>query len=63
MNPGGIVLALAGVLVLCQVLGGDALKRLGVVGQTDDTSGGSEFPGVPDQGYSNVPHNAQGYPL
>lgn len=63
MNPGGVVLVVAGVWVLCQVLGGDALKRLGIVGQTTDSGSSSEFPGVPDQGYSNVPHNAQGYPL
>lgn len=24
---------------------------------------GKQFPNVPDRGYANVPHNAQGYPL
>lgn len=63
MNAGGVVLVLAGVWVLCQVLGGDALGRLGLTGKTSDTAPGSEFPNVPDRGYSNVPHNPQGYPL
>jgi hypothetical protein len=59
-----VLLVIAGVWVLCQVLGGDALDRLGIIGQTSDTSGsGKQFPNVPDNGYSNVPHNAQGYPL
>lgn len=31
MNSRGLVVALVGVWVLTQVLGGDALKRLGVV--------------------------------
>lgn len=31
MNSSGIVLALAGIWVLSQVLGGNALKRTGVV--------------------------------
>lgn len=66
MRPGGVLLVLAGVWVLCQVLGGQALERLGVIGQGggDGTKpGGGEYPNVPDKGYSNVPHNAQGYPL
>lgn len=62
MNAGGVVLVLAGVLVLCQVLGGDALNRLGITGQTPAPAT-SEFPNVPDRGYSNVPHDAQGRPL
>lgn len=64
MRPGGALLVLAGVWVLCQVLGGNALERLGVIGQGDkQVPGGGEFPNVPDKGYSNVPHNPQGYPL
>jgi hypothetical protein len=65
MRSGGVLLALAGVWVLCQVLGGNALGRLGVTGQSSDAGGDSapEFGNVPDKGYSNVPHNAQGYPL
>ena len=31
MNPGGIFLALLGVWVGCQVFGGHALERLGLV--------------------------------
>lgn len=30
MKPGGVLLVIAGVWVLCQVLGGSALKRLGL---------------------------------
>lgn len=63
MNAGGIVLAIAGVWVLCQVLGGNALNRLGVTGQATSSTASPEFGSVPDKGYSNVPHNAQGYPL
>lgn len=31
MNPGGIVIALLGVLIGCQVFGGKALERLKVI--------------------------------
>ncbi len=31
MKPSGLVLVVAGVWVLCQLLGGDALGRLGVI--------------------------------
>lgn len=31
MNPGGVVLMVLGLWVGCQVLGGQALERLGVV--------------------------------
>jgi len=61
VKPGGVLLVLAGVWVLCQVLGGNALERLGVI--TADAPAQPEFGSVPDKGYSNVPHNAQGYPL
>lgn len=54
---------IAGVWVLCQVLGGDALDRLGIIGQSSASTSTPEFGSVPDKGYSNVPHNAQGYPL
>lgn len=64
MRSGGVLLVLAGVWVLCQVLGGDALDRLGIIGQgSTSTDASKAFPNVPDKGYSNVPHNAQGYPL
>jgi hypothetical protein len=47
VNPGGILLCVAGVWVLCQLLGGDALGRLGIyqpadaVPPTGGSSGGS----------------------
>lgn len=63
MNSGGVVLVIAGVWVLCQVLGGDALNRLGITGQQTADADQQEFPGVPDRGYNNVPHDAQGRPL
>ena len=63
MRPGGLVLALAGVWVLCQVLGGRALERLGIVGQQPADPEPSPFGQVPDRGYNNVPHDAQGRPL
>lgn len=31
MNPAGLVIAIAGVWVVCQVFGGNALERLGVL--------------------------------
>jgi hypothetical protein len=62
MRAGGVLLVLGGVWVLCQVLG-NALERLGVIGAGDQTADAPEFGNVPDKGYSNVPHNAQGYPL
>jgi hypothetical protein len=61
VNSGGVLLVVAGVWVLCQVLGGDALVRLGVV--DGPAAAAPEFGTVPDKGYSNVPHNAQGDPL
>jgi hypothetical protein len=61
VKPGGVLLVLAGIWVLCQVLGGSALKRLGL--EAAPAGGGSDFPSVPDKGYNDVPHNAQGYPL
>lgn len=62
MNKGGLVLVIAGVWVLCQVLGGDALNRLNIIGKPTATPA-KEFPNVPDKGYSNVPHDAAGNPL
>jgi hypothetical protein len=44
MNPGGIVLMIAGSWVLLQVLGGKALQRLGWV---PDTGSGGALPGTP----------------
>lgn len=32
MNPSGLVMLIAGVWIGCQVFGGKALQRLGVVG-------------------------------
>lgn len=34
MKPGGLLLVIAGVWVLCQVLGGNALERLGIDAST-----------------------------
>jgi hypothetical protein len=34
MNPGGLVLMVAGVWVLSQVLAGEALERLGILGSS-----------------------------
>lgn len=62
MRSGGILLVVAGVWVLCQVLSGNALERLGVIAN-GSAPAAPEFGNVPDKGYSNVPHNAQGYPL
>jgi hypothetical protein len=62
MNYGGVVLVIAGVLVLTQVLGGNALTRLGIVGKPA-AAPDKEFPNVPDRGYNDVPHDAQGRPL
>lgn len=39
MNTSGILLALVGAWVLCQVLGGNALNRLNITGATQ-TQGG-----------------------
>jgi hypothetical protein len=60
-----VLLVLGGVWVLCQVLGGNALERLGITGKASADTGGStsEFPSVPDRGYNDVPHDAQGRPL
>lgn len=50
MKPGGVLLVLAGVWVLCQVLGGNAIKRLGLeAGTTADTpKAGPVPPGTKD---------------
>jgi len=61
MNAGGVLLIIAGVWVMTQVLGGKALERLGLTGQSAPADDGNV--GVPDRGYNNVPHNGQGYPL
>lgn len=34
MNPSGILLSIAGIWVLCQVFGGEALQRLGIIGES-----------------------------
>lgn len=31
MNPGGVVIVLAGIWLGCQVFGGNALERLGII--------------------------------
>lgn len=40
MNPAGLVVAIAGIWVVCQVFGGNALERLGVLSPS-----GSGLPG------------------
>ncbi|HWB38565.1 MAG TPA: hypothetical protein VHA75_21305 [Rugosimonospora sp.] len=40
MKPSGLVLGIAGVWVLCQLLGGAALRRLGLYG--DPTTPGKQ---------------------
>lgn len=47
MNPGGVVLLIAGVWVVTQVLGGKALQRLGWATGDKSTSGGGALPGTP----------------
>lgn len=46
VNPAGMVLVVAGAWVLCQVFGGDALGRLGIVdtGQTPPKWLGKKIP-------------------
>lgn len=39
MNPAGLVVAIAGTWVICQVFGGNALVRLGVVKGDTVTAG------------------------
>lgn len=66
MKPGGVLLVVAGVWVLCQVLGGNALARLGVDGRQSD-GGPDPFadPGVPrpDDGYGRGYRDGSGRPL
>lgn len=52
MNSSGVVLALVGVWVLAQVIGGDALPRLGIGGDLSaqrkpDTAPTKPAPGAP----------------
>lgn len=43
MNPGGLVIVVAAVWLGCQVWGGNALERLGIL-STSSTSGGGNKP-------------------
>ena len=36
MSPSGVVIGLAGIWVLCQVLGGNALQRLKIIGDVGE---------------------------
>lgn len=69
VKPAGLLLMLGGVWVLCQVLGGDALKRLGVTGKAvdDPASGGRLGGGIdvphPDDGYGDGYRDGKGNPL
>ncbi|WP_088289833.1 hypothetical protein [Kineosporia sp. A_224] len=42
MNPSGLVIIIAGVWVACQVLGGDALTRLGITGVASSKAADSQ---------------------
>lgn len=47
MNPGGIVVAFLGIVLGCQVFGGNMLERLGIVPTTSGGStGGTNKPAV-----------------
>lgn len=52
MNAGGLVLVVVGLWVVCQVLGGNALERLGVVDAESASDNGSRnvAPGQPQPG-------------
>lgn len=52
MNPAGVVLCIAGAWVLCQVLGGNALNRLGITTTSTSTGTGS---GSSSGGTGNTP--------
>lgn len=56
MNAGGLALVTLGVWMLCQVLGGDALGRLGVAGAGTDTGSSSiQAPGFdPNTPYTGL---------
>ena len=59
---GGVLLVLAGTWVLTQVLKGDALKRLGIIGSTN----ANDIPDPLDPGAAPTtpgPHDAKGRPL
>lgn len=62
MKPGGLVLVVAGVWVLCQVLGGDALARLGIAGDRPEPNRDIGVP-RPDDGYGPGFRDGQGRPL
>ena len=61
MKPGGLLLVIGGVWVLCQVLGGNALQRLGLepAGEPNRDIG---VP-VPDDGYGRGFRDGTGRPL
>lgn len=46
MNPGGVVILIFAAWIGCQVFGGNALERLGVIAPDDGgTSSGAGIPG------------------
>lgn len=47
MNPAGVVIAIAGTWIICQVFAGDALQRLNIVKPVTDDGGGGLIPGLP----------------
>lgn len=46
MNPGGLVIVIVGVVIGCQVFGGHALERMGIVTASSGSSTGSTKPSV-----------------
>lgn len=42
MNPGGLVIIIAGVVIACQVFGGNALERMNVVSPSTSSSGSAK---------------------
>jgi hypothetical protein len=46
MNPGGLVIAIVGVWLGCQVFGGEMFERLGIVARSSSSSSGGTAPSV-----------------
>lgn len=67
MNTSGVLVLIAGAWVLCQVLGGGALGRLGIIPIGDPAAGGRLGDGIdvpaPDDGYGPGYRDGSGRPL
>jgi hypothetical protein len=52
VNPAGVVIAIAGTWIICQVMAGHALERLNLLQPRTTGSGGGSIlpPGVPNPG-------------